>query len=64
MYWWVSAALRKHILANFKISATEFDDVLEGAVKDLANHPAPDETSGFGPGRGIETCLIFSRRQV
>jgi uncharacterized protein (DUF2336 family) len=45
MYWWVSAALRKHILANFEISATEFDDVLEGAVADLTNHPAPDEQS-------------------
>jgi uncharacterized protein (DUF2336 family) len=45
MYWWVSAALRKHILANFKISASEFDDVLEGAVADLANHPAPEEIS-------------------
>jgi uncharacterized protein (DUF2336 family) len=36
MYWWVSAALRKHILANFAIDASEFDDALEGTVTDLA----------------------------
>jgi uncharacterized protein (DUF2336 family) len=36
MYWWVSAALRKHILTNFAIDAAEFDDVLEGTVIELA----------------------------
>jgi uncharacterized protein (DUF2336 family) len=45
MYWWVSAALRKHILANFKISAAEFDDVLEGAVVELASHVPPEDES-------------------
>ena len=32
MYWWVSAALRKHLLAKFSIDPTELDDALEGAV--------------------------------
>lgn len=36
MYWWVSAALRKHILANFRVDPSEFDDALEVAVADLA----------------------------
>jgi uncharacterized protein (DUF2336 family) len=36
MYWWVSAALRKHILENFSVDASEFDDALEGTVSDLA----------------------------
>jgi uncharacterized protein (DUF2336 family) len=39
MYWWVSAALRKHILENFKIDAAEFDDALEGTIEDLAKPP-------------------------
>jgi len=33
MYWWVSAALRKHILAKFSIDATELDESLEGAIR-------------------------------
>src|SRR6185437_3940138 len=36
MYFWVSAALRKHILENFPIDAAELDDVLEDTVLDLA----------------------------
>ena len=39
MYWWVSAALRKHILANFPVNPTEFDNALEGTVVDLASQP-------------------------
>jgi uncharacterized protein (DUF2336 family) len=33
MYWWVSAALRKHILAKFPIDATELDESLEGTIR-------------------------------
>jgi uncharacterized protein (DUF2336 family) len=39
MYWWVSAALRKHILANFPIDPAEFDDALEASVKGLVERP-------------------------
>lgn len=35
MYWWVSAALRKHILSNFNIDAREFDQVLEDGIHEL-----------------------------
>jgi uncharacterized protein (DUF2336 family) len=44
MYWWVSAALRKHILANFKVDASEFDDALEGTVGDLAAKPEDEKS--------------------
>ncbi len=32
MYWWVSAALRKHIAANFDIDASSLDDAIEAAT--------------------------------
>ncbi|MEE9139808.1 MAG: DUF2336 domain-containing protein [Alphaproteobacteria bacterium] len=34
MYWWVSAALRQHILNNFDVDPTELDDSLETTVRD------------------------------
>jgi uncharacterized protein (DUF2336 family) len=35
MYWWVSAALRQHIVANYKIDPTELDQKIESTIKDL-----------------------------
>jgi len=35
MYWWVSAALRQHIIANYKIDPTELDQKIESTIKDL-----------------------------
>ena len=32
MFWWVSAALRRRILADFHISETELDDLIESSV--------------------------------
>jgi uncharacterized protein (DUF2336 family) len=32
MFWWVSAALRRHILANFPLKPEDLDDAMEGAV--------------------------------
>jgi uncharacterized protein (DUF2336 family) len=34
LYFWVSAALRQHILENFEIDVTTLDDAVEGAVQD------------------------------
>jgi uncharacterized protein (DUF2336 family) len=42
MYWWVSAALRKHIVENFDIEPTAVDERLEETVAALAG-PAPRE---------------------
>jgi uncharacterized protein (DUF2336 family) len=36
MYWWVSAALREHILAHFDIAVSDVDDALEETVNSLA----------------------------
>lgn len=35
MYWWVSAAMRQHIIANFDIDPTELDLSLEATAKNL-----------------------------
>lgn len=35
MYWWVSAALRNHILDSFEIDPTELEESIGGAVSDL-----------------------------
>lgn len=35
MYWWVSAALREHILQNFKIDPDELDGTLQQTVKEV-----------------------------
>jgi uncharacterized protein (DUF2336 family) len=40
MYWWVSAALREHILERFDVAPGAFDDALEETVVNLANAAA------------------------
>lgn len=35
MYWWVSAALREHIVSNFDIDPNELDETIETSVKEL-----------------------------
>lgn len=44
MYWWVSAALRKHIVANYKIDPTELDRKIESTIKDLLGEETPGGT--------------------
>lgn len=35
MYWWVSAALRKHIVEHYRIDEADLDDKLQDAIHDL-----------------------------
>jgi uncharacterized protein (DUF2336 family) len=39
MYWWVSAALRKHIVDNFHIDPAELDVKIEHTIKQILNEP-------------------------
>ena len=39
MYWWVSAALRKHIVEEYTIDPTELDQKIESTIKDLLGEP-------------------------
>jgi uncharacterized protein (DUF2336 family) len=43
MYFWVSAALRKHILEHFAVDPAEFDDALEETVCDLTSRSEPEQ---------------------
>ena len=42
MYWWVSAAMRKDIVANFDIDPTELDASLEATAKDLIDEASTE----------------------
>jgi uncharacterized protein (DUF2336 family) len=44
MYWWVSAALRKHIIEHYKIDPTELDQKIESTIKDILGESAPEES--------------------
>ncbi len=35
MYWWVSAALRQHIVENYEVDLSEIDETIETAVHDV-----------------------------
>jgi len=44
MYWWVSAALREHILEHFEIAAGDLDEMLEKTVTSLnGSHESASE---------------------
>ena len=38
MYWWVSVAVRQHIIENFSIDLATINDSIEAAVKDKIKH--------------------------
>lgn len=59
MYWWVSAALRKHIVEEYKIDPTELDQKIESTIKDLLGEPrdAVEEEVG-SDGEIIDTGTI------
>ena len=51
MYWWVSAALRKHIVEEYKIDPTELDQKIESTIKDLLGEDGqhhPEQTGSEG----------------
>jgi uncharacterized protein (DUF2336 family) len=44
MYWWVSAALRQHILEKFRIDPTELDESLEGTIRAILGISGRDQS--------------------
>ncbi|HZS84593.1 MAG TPA: DUF2336 domain-containing protein [Stellaceae bacterium] len=60
MYFWVSAALRKHILEHFPVDPAEFDDVLEETVCDLAKKPAATEE----PRKSVQLAKSLSEEKA
>jgi uncharacterized protein (DUF2336 family) len=39
MYWWVSAALRKHIVDHYRIDEAELDDKIQDTIHDILGGP-------------------------
>jgi uncharacterized protein (DUF2336 family) len=60
MYWWVSAALRKHIVEEYKIDPTELDQKIESTIKDLLGEPRDDieDEEAFSEGEIIDTQTV------
>ena len=54
MYWWVSAALRKHILDNFDIDETALDDEIESTVLQALDEVAKFDATKDKPGELAE----------
>ena len=56
MYWWVSAALRSHIVENFNIDPAELDKQIEGAIKEILPEAAisPAEVDDPGAARKVD----------
>ena len=54
MYWWVSAALRSHIVDNFNIDPAELDRQIEGAIKEILPHGADTPAAVVDPGEAKE----------
>lgn len=46
LYWWVSVALRRHILEHFQIDPMDLDDQLEATVQDLVGEAQEDSSPG------------------
>jgi uncharacterized protein (DUF2336 family) len=60
MYLWVSAALREHILENFKIDPTALDDQLETLADSMAGDPVQhgDEAAANRPAEVLARHLV------
>ena len=68
MYWWVSAALRKHIVEEYKIDPTELDQKIESTIKDLLGEPNADtpetEKEGGSESEIIDTSSMDLARKL
>src|SRR5690606_18320623 len=65
MYWWVSAALRKHIVEEYRIDPTELDQKIESTIKDLLGEPRDAIEQEIGSdGEIIDTQTIARATQL
>jgi uncharacterized protein (DUF2336 family) len=49
MYWWVSAALRQHIVENFDVDTADIDNTIESTVMDALRAAESDDPSKSKP---------------
>jgi uncharacterized protein (DUF2336 family) len=50
MYYWVSAALRQHIVANFAIDPTALDDAVESSAEEAVARHVGEQPEASAPG--------------
>ena len=62
MYWWVSAALRQHIIANYKIDPTELDQKIESTIKDLLGEEEVSDEVGEIDMRSMQQASQLAAR--
>ena len=62
MYWWVSAALRQHIVANYKIDPTELDQKIESTIKDLLGEEEVSDEVGEIDMRSMQQASKLASR--
>ena len=63
MYWWVSAALREHILQNFEIDPADLDRTLQRTVKEVVAESRKAATPGGG-GQGALAEHFHGNRAI
>ena len=61
MYWWVSAALRKHIIRSFNLDPVELDERIEDVIKDILAEDAGDPIAGR---KGAELAKLLHQRHA
>lgn len=62
MYWWVSAALRKHIVEEYQIDPTELDQKIESTIKDLLGEPEADGSHGEIDTRSLQQASHLAQK--
>jgi len=62
MYWWVSAALRKHIVEQYQIDPTELDQKIESTIKDLLGEPDSDGGHGEIDTRSLQQASHLAQK--
>jgi hypothetical protein len=61
MYWWVSAALRKHIVRSFNLDPVELDERIEDVIRDILAEDAGDLVAGR---KGAELAKLLNERHA
>ncbi len=64
LYFWVSAALRQHIMENFDIEVATLDDAVEGAAQDAAAAFAADAAAAVADSPPSLARRLLDARQI
>lgn len=60
MYWWVSAALRQHIVEHFKVDTADLDEKIESTIQDILSEDPSDPDVKKGNGKKKSKPVLMS----